>query len=791
MPAIADILKRHFPQIDELYPTQRRAVERLCNNGSVLALLRTGGGKSLIYQVATLIRGGVCLAIFPLKALMDEQAERLRESGVRVLVFHSDVPAKQQYASYLEIANPSDQKVTIIACSPERLTTDGLLMQALWRRRADLSLLVIDEAHCVSQWGDDFRPLYKDVARVAADLKLWNPSMPILAMTATVNMEDRSQICEDFGIPPAGVIVDPMMLRDDIEVHLEQIVDQETRFARMHAILGEQVTEKTLVFLDDRNRVEALARDAVSRGQLAVAFHSKLPYSEKAQVREQFASGKAKVMFATCAFGMGMDIPDIRRVILLRPPPSIEALYQQIGRAGRDGLGATALIYWSPQEATEMRRFYIDEALPDSNCLREMYAVATGDSAGIRSFDVFRNIMGEDDSDQTRRLLAWHYLVRAGAVRIVARSLYQTDLLQPNGPHSDEIQGLLGASGQPLKVAHRLGIPVGDLLPRLYDWILSGELKPKNNATIKRNLIIETTSNVLDPTLVGQAMAECLSIRKSKEFALDAVHGLLASNPSPTEFHDRISEYLGFDATSEVAEEPSKLSRPTSIGPYPRERETSAGIFVQSKSEVIIANLLKQHRVPFAYEQPLGAEGKTYYPDFTLNLPTGDIFWEHLGMLDDQEYAAKWKVKQAWYTKHFPGRLIVTVDGNGLSVCAEQLAIAASQGAVPAAQRSLGWQMAHGLAHSSMREFIKLLADLRLPDPDDALRSMPYELVDAEGIVIGQAELAWSSSDVRVACIDAADLESTAAFRRTGWHVFAPQDITAATALLSRESGNR
>lgn len=338
---IDHIFTTHFSSVGKsLRADQRTVIESVLRGSNTLCLMPTGGGKSLCYWVAGKALGGVTLAIFPLTALMDEQAEKLTQHGMKVVKLHGGVDSDQQLKEIIALYR--GQLPDYILLSPERLATDGFLEFVLRARCNDIKLVVIDEVHCISQWGLDFRPFYKEIPHflttVFGEL---NQRPVVLGLTATLNKKEQEQICHDFAIDKINVYQSQYLLRLGIKLSVIKVDDDLRKDELFWAELQQHRNDKTLVYVENRNSgdrsTEGMCQTALNQGFQAAYFHGDMDTSEKLEVIHRFKSSEVRLLFATSAFGMGIDIPDIRRVIHYRPPESIEQYYQQIGRVGRDG----------------------------------------------------------------------------------------------------------------------------------------------------------------------------------------------------------------------------------------------------------------------------------------------------------------------------------------------------------------------------------------------------------------------------------------------------------------------
>ncbi|MGL6135064.1 MAG: DNA helicase RecQ, partial [Prochlorococcaceae cyanobacterium] len=326
---------------------QEAIVRHVIGGGSGLVLMPTGGGKSLCYQVPALCRPGLAVVISPLIALMDDQVEALLQVGVRAAALHSGLEAGRAAELWRQLGRGA---LDLLYVSPERLL-GGDLLERLGERT--LALFAIDEAHCVSQWGHDFRPEYIQLGALAERF----PAVPRLALTATADPRTRAEIVERLRLQQGQVFL-ASFDRPNIR-YLLRAKEQSGR--QLLEFLGEHRAEAGIVYARSRSRVDKLAAELRAAGYDAVAYHAGLSSEQRSAALQRFRSGSAVVVVATIAFGMGIDKPDVRFVAHVDLPKSLEAYYQETGRAGRDGLPAVAWMVHGPGDVPQLRRF-IDES---------------------------------------------------------------------------------------------------------------------------------------------------------------------------------------------------------------------------------------------------------------------------------------------------------------------------------------------------------------------------------------------------------------------------------------------
>ncbi|AGA91782.1 ATP-dependent DNA helicase RecQ [Thioflavicoccus mobilis 8321] len=323
---------------------QETIIEHVVNGSDALVLMPTGGGKSLCYQIPALVRPGAGIVISPLIALMHDQVEALRQNGVRAAYLNSTLTLDEARATEQAL---TDGELDLLYMAPERLLTERTLRLL---GRARLSLFAIDEAHCVSQWGHDFRPEYTQLDLLAERFA----GIPRLALTATADEPTRRDIRIGLRLEQARAFVDGFD-RPNIRYRIGQFPD--ARGALLRLIEEEHPQDAGIVYCLSRRKVEALATWLQDRGVKALPYHAGLPSeTRRRHHQERFLREDGVVIVATIAFGMGIDKPDVRFVAHLDLPKSIEAYYQETGRAGRDGLPATAWMAYGLQGVLTLRQ---------------------------------------------------------------------------------------------------------------------------------------------------------------------------------------------------------------------------------------------------------------------------------------------------------------------------------------------------------------------------------------------------------------------------------------------------
>ena len=330
---------------------QLKVLGPLLAGRDVLAVLPTGAGKSLCYQVPALLADGLTLVVSPLISLMQDQVGALRRRGIAAAYVNSQLDADQRRA-ILDAATGG--RLALLYCAPERLAS---LTRRLVAARTPVGLLAVDEAHCITEWGSEFRPVYRRLGVFRSFLG----RPPTIALTGSATPSARADILHVLRMPDAEVVVTSFD-RPNLVFEVRRVRDDRERFAVVRAAV-QGATGASLVYAPTRRLTEVVTRALLRVSVRAAPYHAGLSASTRRRVLRAFLADGVRVIVATSAFGMGIDKPDVRRVLHWGPPPTLEAYYQEAGRAGRDGAPAECLILWHQQDLAwgdltpEMRRY--------------------------------------------------------------------------------------------------------------------------------------------------------------------------------------------------------------------------------------------------------------------------------------------------------------------------------------------------------------------------------------------------------------------------------------------------
>ncbi|MFM2206876.1 MAG: hypothetical protein RL213_851, partial [Bacteroidota bacterium] len=479
---IRSLLTRYWGHAD-FRPLQEEVILSVLDGRDTLALLPTGGGKSVCFQVPGLAMEGLTLVVSPLIALMKDQVERLRSKGIPAYAIVSGM-SRREIDTALD--NCIFGKVKFLYVSPERLSSETFLARF---RQMKISLIAVDEAHCISQWGYDFRPSYLQVSAVRKEL----PGVPVLALTATATPEVREDIMRSLEFRTPNILKKSFERKNlaYVVLHTE---DKKNRLLKVIRGVG----GSGIVYVRSRGKTRELAEFLEANRIRASFYHAGLTMEERERVQQEWMTGKQQVMVATNAFGMGIDKPDVRFVVHLDLPDSPEAYFQEAGRAGRDEKKAYAVLMFAPGDRIELER-RTEVEFPSQSEIRQSFTavcnylqipVGSGKGASY-DFDAAAvagqyNLNPGIVSSSIRILQLQGLLAYSDAPGFHSRIRFTTDPerlyeLQVRNPDLDRVIGVLLRSYEGLfndyvmvrerEIAKRCGLPLSEtvaLLQRLH-----------------------------------------------------------------------------------------------------------------------------------------------------------------------------------------------------------------------------------------------------------------------------------------------------------------------------------
>ena len=356
MPSPLEILQKYWGY-DSFRPLQEEIVLSALEGRDTLALLPTGGGKSICFQVPALCRDGICLVVSPLIALMKDQVHNLDRRGIPAAAIFSGMHHRQIDMIF---ENACNGQYKFLYVSPERLQTP---MARERIKRMQINLLAVDEAHCVSQWGYDFRPPYLQIPEIRKII----PKVPVLALTATATAEVLEDIQDKLGFRARNVF-----RQSFVRSNLSYSVLYEDKKREKLVDILRRVPGTGIVYARSRGETKEIAHFLVHKGIQADFYHAGLPGEERSAKQEAWVAGKTRIIVSTNAFGMGIDKPDVRIVVHLNLPDSLEAYFQEAGRGGRDGQKSYATLLYAPGDGAALR-FHLQAAFPPMDLVRRVY----------------------------------------------------------------------------------------------------------------------------------------------------------------------------------------------------------------------------------------------------------------------------------------------------------------------------------------------------------------------------------------------------------------------------------
>lgn len=344
------LLKQYFGH-DDFRPLQKEIIDNVVSGNDSFVLMPTGGGKSLCYQLPALKFEGVTLVISPLIALMKDQVDSLKECGVKAEFINSALTPPQIETICRQVKGG---EVKILYIAPERFALPGFKE---FLKDLNISLIAVDEAHCISEWGHDFRPDYRNLSQ----LKNIFPSTPLIALTATATAKVREDIIDQLSLKKAKIFISSFN-RENLNI---KIINKKDAFSKLVNLLDKYKNESVIIYCFSRKETEEIAENLRLNKFNARAYHAGLEKSKRKLVQELFIKDEINIIVATIAFGMGIDKPDVRLVVHYTYPKTLEGYYQEIGRAGRDGLPSDCVMFYTYAD-TRKHEFFINQIKEDN-----------------------------------------------------------------------------------------------------------------------------------------------------------------------------------------------------------------------------------------------------------------------------------------------------------------------------------------------------------------------------------------------------------------------------------------
>lgn len=354
MDELQQLLKRFFGY-PSFRPLQAEIIQRILQKKDALVLMPTGGGKSICFQLPAIYLPGTAIVVSPLIALMKDQVEALVANGIPATALNSMMPEEERH----RIRQLCIQgKVKLLYVSPE-----GVMNELHWLlQRIDISLIAVDEAHCISHWGHDFRPEYTQLSVLKENF----PQIPMIALTATADKITRTDIVDQLKLKDPQVFVSSFD-RPNLSLTVRRGLSRKEKTAVLVHFIHAHHRQSGIVYCMSRNSTEQLAEELGSYSIRAVAYHAGLPPAQREKAQDDFINDRVSVVCATVAFGMGIDKSNVRWVVHFNMPGSIENYYQEIGRSGRDGMKSDTLLFYSLGDLIILRRFAEESGQKDVN----------------------------------------------------------------------------------------------------------------------------------------------------------------------------------------------------------------------------------------------------------------------------------------------------------------------------------------------------------------------------------------------------------------------------------------
>jgi ATP-dependent DNA helicase RecQ len=458
---------------NQFRPLQADIVNASLQGKDVLALLPTGGGKSVCFQVPALLRDGICIVITPLIALMKDQVEQLKQREINAAAVHA---AMSRFEVDVLLNNCIYGSVKFLYVSPERLQTELFIARV---KQMKVGLIAVDEAHCISQWGYDFRPSYLKIA----SLRTLKPDVPVIALTATATAEVRVDIVEKLELKNADIF-QKSFARDNLSFVVRKTENKERKVLE----ILQKVKGSAIIYVRSRKATQEIAERLVKKNISASFYHAGLDFDERTKRQDKWIQNQIRVIVATNAFGMGIDKPDVRVVIHLDLPENLESYYQEAGRAGRDGMRCYGVVLFQEADVSNLE-LKVEQSQPSPQFLKTVYQalcnyyqLALGSSAG-ESYDF-------DLNDFTDR-----FHLHPNEVYIALKKLEEEGLIQFNESfYSPSTAHLLmdKAKLYEFQIAHARFDPIVKMLLRLYGGELISGFPKVSESSIAKGLKIPT-----------------------------------------------------------------------------------------------------------------------------------------------------------------------------------------------------------------------------------------------------------------------------------------------------------
>ncbi len=487
-----EILNKYFG-FDKFKDIQEKVILNLLAGNNSLCLMPTGGGKSIIYQVAGIQTRKTTIVISPLLALMKQQNKRLAEQGLVTLPYNSSLGDLKTQFNKLKKSFAEKELPQFIFVSPEKILSDGYFEFLIKKNRTKIGLIVIDEVHCISQWGHSFRPAYKTIPLFIKKVYGIEKLPPILCLTATLNPRDKDEICQDLNISESNIFISKSLIRPNLQLNiLEQVENNEQKENQLMQIFNKHKDEKIIVYTHIKAReygTREMTKKFQERGFNCHYFDADMQDNEKLSILERFETGELKIVFATSAFGMGIDIPDIRVVVHYLVPESIEQYYQEVGRAGRDNKPAFGYLLYS-ETNFKIRRDLIKKALLKPERIKDIFDTTIkstsntsttlkrrketdGNQDSERIYSLSRTDIREDNSE----MIIFLFLLSKGIIRLHGKGVQFFDCFENNQSKMYELMKNASLQGLVKRIAKKLNRSIEQINHDIFMMYNQNEIK--------------------------------------------------------------------------------------------------------------------------------------------------------------------------------------------------------------------------------------------------------------------------------------------------------------------------
>lgn len=505
-----ELLEKYYPEISEFREVQEPAIDALMAGDNTLCIMPTGGGKSLIYQIAGLALEKSTIVISPLVALMSQQCHQLAGKGITAVNF-SGMDYRKQFRTITAMARLTLPQ--FIFTSPERISNDGYLEYVLKKRSRDIGLVVVDEVHCVSQWGEGFRPAYRNIPLALS--RIFGESWPrILCLTATLNEKQQEQICGEFHI--TRLIKGENLWRDNLHLEILNLRDgkDETKDSELEKIIEKHRGEKILVFAHRKYGKKGTTRTLCEKYKDSydgvACFDSDMSDTDKAAVMQGFIDGTIRIVFATSAFGMGVDIEDIRVVVNYLISETVEQYYQEVGRGGRDGKDAFGYLLYTNQ-SKRGRRMLLNSTLCSEKSIRDEW-----ENRKLKDGQTFSHVDYESMTEEQRTAFA--LLMDFDVISVVAKGVQSIKCFEAVTPEGKAfLDGIAQYSRTGLVsiISKKSGKNINTLALDIWEQCVNGNVRMRSapSKAIFYSIRRDLTDEIIDTILSDQSAKKELRVK--------------------------------------------------------------------------------------------------------------------------------------------------------------------------------------------------------------------------------------------------------------------------------------